>query len=405
MTLGPGVQRDGALWIGAALSAEDREAAAAGVVSAEGFRLQLLEIDPDAYRAYYDVVANGTLWFCLHGLWDLPRRPRFDRRWRQAWATYRSVNERFAAVTAEAAGPGATVLIHDYQLALVGGMLARLRPDLRTLAFCHTPFGHPGELAVLPDDAALELLTGLAGAGACGFHARRWADNFERCCEEWLGWAPPTVVSPATTDVDDLTRAATSDACDAALADLDRLVGDRQLIVRVDRIELSKNVLRGFWAFDELLTARPDLRGRVVFGAFVYPSRQGLADYLAYGQEIQTVVGMLNQKWGTAEWTPILLDPDDHYPRSVAALRRADVLLVNPIRDGLNLVAMEGPLVNERDGSLVLSRQAGCWDELGAHAFGVNPFDVEATAAALGAALDLPADVRAARARALRAAA
>jgi trehalose 6-phosphate synthase len=189
------------------------------------------------------------------------------------------------------------------------------------------------------------------------------------------------------------------------MARLDEMVGDRQLIVRVDRIELSKNVLRGFWAFDELLETRADLRGKVVFAAMVYPSRLGLAEYLAYGQEVQTLAARINAKWGVegpGGWTPIVLDPEDNHPKSVAALCRADVLLVNPVRDGLNLVAKEGPLVNQRGGVLVLSHQAGAWDELGGHALGVNPFDVTGTASALSVALDLPAAERADRAEALR---
>ena len=162
-------------------------------------------------------------------------------------------------------------------------------------------------------------------------------------------------------------------------------------------------MLRGFWAYDELLETRPEWRGQVVFGAMVYPSRLGLAEYQAYGQEVQALADLINSKWATTDWTPVLLDPEDNYPRSVAALRRYDVLLVNPVRDGLNLVAKEGPLVNERDGVVVLSDRAGAWDELGAHTVGVNPFDITGMAAALGRALDMPADERADRAAGLRA--
>jgi trehalose 6-phosphate synthase len=359
-------------------------------------------IDPPEYRAYYDVAANQTLWFCLHGMWDLPRRPRFDRHWWAAWAAFRSVNRQFAEAAAEAAAPGATVLVQDYQLALVPAMLARLRPDVRTTAFLHTPWCSPEELAVLPDAVADELLDGLAGAGACGFHAHRWESAFVAACEERLDRRPNTFVSPGATDAVALREVASSDQCGAELARLDAEIGDRRIIVRVDRIELSKNVLRGFWAFDELLERRPDLVGSVVFAAMVYPSRIGLAEYQAYGQEVQTLAARLNAKWARPGWTPIVIDPDDNYPRSVAALRRADVLLVNPIRDGLNLVAQEGPLVNDRDGILVLSRSAGAWDELGEHAVGINPFDVTGTAAALETALDLPAAERAERATALR---
>ena len=175
--------------------------------------------------------------------------------------------------------------------------------------------------------------------------------------------------------------------------------------LRVDRIELSKNLLRGFLAYDELLETRADLRGRVVFAALVYPTRQGLPEYQAYRQEVEGLVRRLNQRWGSSDWTPVLLDLEDNHPRSVAALRRADVLLVNPVRDGLNLVAKEGALVNERQAALVLSREAGAWDELSQWAIGVNPFDVTGTAEAVAQGLDMAAPERARRADALRRAA
>jgi trehalose 6-phosphate synthase len=403
VTLGPGVERDGALWVAAATGPDDNEAARQGLFHSEGFRVHPVIVDPDDYRAYYDVIANQSLWYCLHGLWDLPRRPRFDRYWWSAWERFQAVNEQFAAAADSAAAPGATVLIQDYQLALVPALLAARRPDLRTAAFLHTPWCSPQELATLPDEVAGPVLAGLAGGGACGFHSSRWAAAFEACCRERLGQAPVTFVSPAAADVVDLRSVAASGECERELARLNAAVGDRQLIVRVDRIELSKNVLRGFWAYDELLEDRADLRGRVTFAAMVYPSRLGLADYLAYGQEIQALVARLNAKWGSGgDWAPIMVNSEDNYPMSVAALRRADVLLVNPIRDGLNLVAKEGPLVNERDGVLVLSHQAGAWDELGDHAVGVNPFDVTGAATALATALDLPAAERSSRARVLR---
>ena len=402
VTLGPGVQREEAVWVAAASSPDDIEAARSGLLDAEGFHMRAVEIDAATYRAYYDVVANQTLWFCIHGLWDLPRRPRFDRRWTEAWEAFRNVNERFASLAAECAAEGGTVLVQDYQLALAPALLTRLRPDLRVVAFLHTPWCTPEELGVLPDHAADELMDGLARVDACGFHTRRWADAFVACCRERLGREPSVFVAPAATDADDLRAVASSPECAKELARLHELVGDRQVIVRVDRMELSKNVLRGFWAFDELLDTRADLRGRVVFAAKLYPSRQGVADYLSYAQEVQTLADRVNARWATPDWTPIVIDPKDNHVAAVAALRRADVLLVNPIRDGLNLVAKEGPLVNDRDGVLVLSRNAGAWDELSEHALGINPFNVSGTAAALGEALDMGAGERAKRAKALR---
>lgn len=404
--LAPLVRGTDAVWIAAAMSDGDRAAAASGVVEAEGLRTRLLALDPDLYRTAYDVVCNATLWFAHHGLFDAARRPRHDRRWGEAWEAYRAVNHAFADAAAESAPEGAAVLVQDYHLCLVGPRLAAARPDLRLVHFSHTPFAPPEWLRFLPDAAAGELLAGLCGHHACTFHTRRWAAAFEACCAARGVGAPPTAVTPLAADPDDLAAAAASDACRAAGERLDELVAGRRVVLRVDRVELSKNVLRGFAAYDLLLEEHPELRGEVVFAAFLYPSREGLPEYLAYRAEVDALVARINERWGTASWTPILLEVDDDFPRSVAALQRYDVLLVNPVRDGLNLVAKEGPLLNRRDGVVVLSTEAGAWDELaGAGAIGVNPFDVAATADALHAALTMPAAERADRAARLRAAA
>ncbi|HEV2810831.1 MAG TPA: trehalose-6-phosphate synthase [Acidimicrobiales bacterium] len=400
--LGPAVTGSGATWIAAAITDADRRAASEGVVEAAGFRLRSLVVDPDAYRAYYDVVSSGALWFIHHRLYDSARRPRFDRHWRQAWDAYREVNATFSRAVIDDAAEGAVVLVQDYHLSLLGAQLATKRPDLTTVHFHHTPFGGPDDVRMLPDDVAYELLHGLASSDVCGFQAARWAAAFEASCQEVLGRSCPTFVSPAAVDPGEITSVASSAPCADALAELDHQVGDRRLVVRVDRIELSKNLLRGFHAFDELLETRPEWRERVVFGAFVYPSREGLPEYLAYRQETEGLIRQINERWATPGWTPILYDPRDDFARSVAALRRFDVLLVNPVRDGLNLVAKEGPMVNDRDGVLVLSRESGAWAELGDAALGLNPFDVSATAAVLHQGLSMGADERRARARAVR---
>ncbi|MDP8954833.1 MAG: trehalose-6-phosphate synthase [Actinomycetota bacterium] len=402
--LGPAVAGSGATWIAGAISDADRRAAATGVIEAEGFEVRSLTVDPDDYRAYYDVVSSGALWFVHHRLYDSARRPRFDRHWRRAWESYRRVNAAFARAVVDEAPADAIVLVQDYHLTLLGAALAAERPDLSTVHFHHTPFGGPDDLRILPDEVGIELLGGLAAHAACGFQAPRWAAAFEACCLEVLGRpACPTFVSPATVDPAEITKVAASEACAAAVSDMARQVGDRRLIVRVDRIELSKNLLRGFLAFEDLLVERPQWRGHVVFAAFVYPSREGLAEYLAYRQEVEGLVRRINETWSTPEWTPILYDAADDFPRSVAGLRRYDVLLVNPVRDGLNLVAKEGPLVNERHGVLLLSRESGAWSEMGAAALGLNPFDVTATSEVLHRALVMDDGERRDHARTVRA--
>jgi trehalose 6-phosphate synthase len=400
-SLAPLVRDLGASWFAAAITDVDREAAARGMVESEGFRFRSLAVDRDAYRMAYDVVSNATLWFLHHGLFDVARRPRFDREWWEAWDAYRDVNRVFARAVADEAPEAATVLVQDYHLALVGTWLSQERPDLHSVHFTHIPFCEPGALRLLPSRVAEELLVGMGSHGACGFHARRWAANFTACCSEVLGFMPATFVSPLTPDAEDLAAVAASEAGRREAAALEEVLGNRRLILRVDRIELSKNLLRGFWAYDDLLRVHPEWREQVVFAAFVYPSREGLAEYLTYRHEVEALAESINRRWGAPGWQPVLLSASDDFPRSVAALTRYDVLLVNPVRDGLNLVAKEGPLLNRRHGVLALSREAGVWEELGGTALEVNPFDVSGTADVLARALAMTGAERRSHAAAL----
>ena len=245
---------------------------------------------------------------------------------------------------------------------------------------------------MLPTAVGTELLTAMAGFGACGFHTERWATAYRQGLALLLpdegrsAQAGPTFVSPLSTDPDRLRASAAEPSVAVALSRIEEQIGgdDRQVIVRVDRMELSKNLLRGFWAFDELLEHQPQRRERVVFVALAYPTRQGLPEYLAYQNEVESTVARINQRWATPGWTPIVLGVEDDYQRSLAALSRYDVLLVNPVRDGLNLVAKEGPLINTRHGVLALSREAGAYDELWPAALEINPFDVSGTAGGAG---------------------
>ncbi len=400
--LAPLVAGTDTVWIAAALSDADRQAASRGVIEADGIRARTLAIDPTVMAQAYDGVCNSMLWFLYHGLHDLSRRPVIDKGFRVAWEAYRRYNRAFADVVADESPDGAVVLVQDYHLALLGPLLREKRPDLATVHFSHTPFAPPHLMRVLPHDLATELLVGMAGHNACGFHSDRWARDFRNSCEEIAGITPTTFVAPLAPDADDIRGVASSDRCQAETEAIDADLGDRRLIVRVDRIELSKNLLRGFRAYDTMLQDRPDLRETVVFRALGYPSREGLPEYLAYRAEIESLAAVINHRWATPGWNPIELDLVDDFPKSVAHLRRYDVLMVNPIRDGLNLVAMEGPLVNERDGAVVLSREAGVHDALNGAVHSVNPFDIEDQALALAAALDMDAATRASRAAELR---
>ncbi|MDN3259653.1 trehalose-6-phosphate synthase [Streptomyces sp. CSDS2] len=404
------------VWVCAALGDGDRAAvrrADGGLLPVEetgGQRVRMLDIDASVHAEAYNGIANSVLWFVHHLLYQTPLEPVFDADFRRQWASYQAYNQAFAEALAEEAAEGAAVLIQDYHLALAPRMLRRLRPDLRIGHFSHTPWAPPDYFRLLPDDIAAELLGGILGADRAGFLTRRWADAFTACCREVLGPAIPSGthigVHGLGADADFLReRAHRADVAERMAALREEIGAGRRTIVRVDRTELSKNIVRGLLAYEQLLTDRPEWREKVVHVAFAYPSRQDLAVYRDYTAEVRRVADRINERYGTPGWTPVVLHVKDDFARSLAAYRMADVALVNPIRDGMNLVAKEIPVVSDEGCALVLSREAGAHEELGEDAFTVNPYDITGTARALHEALTLPAEERAARSKRLAAAA
>lgn len=392
------------IWVAAAMSDLDRAAAAAGATDLDDVDLQLLDLDPREHRMHYDVVSNATLWFLYHGLFDLPRRPRFDHRFREAWDAYVAVNAAFANRVAEVAPANDVVLVQDYHLALVPGVLTTRRPDLRAVHFTHTPFCGPNSIRVLPDDVA-RAICGSMTTVPSGFHTRRWADAFDASAITVLGAEHPRAPVFAASlgpDPSDLQETAESPEGRAALAALEERIGDRRLVMRSDRVEPSKNIVRGFLAFDRLLEEHPEWRDRVVFAAMLNASREGLPEYQAYRQEVEQAAARVNDRWARGDWEPVIMDLRDDFPRSVAGYLRYDALLVNPIKDGLNLVAKEGPLVNRRDGVVCLSTEAGAYDELQSAVAAVHPYDLDQTAGALHTALTMPDEPRRDQAARLR---
>jgi trehalose 6-phosphate synthase len=413
-----------ALWVCAALGEGDREAVRQGVAE-PGSRM--IAVPPEVFGQAYNDIANSVLWFVHHMLYQTPLEPAFDEDFTGQWASYETYNAAFADALAQEAAQGAAVLVQDYHLTLVPALLRERRPDLRISHFSHTPWAPPDYFRLLPDEVAAQVLTGILGADRAGFLTRRWADAFAQCCERVLG----AEVSPGdgdsggsgsggsvsvtyrgrTTrlgvhglgaDGDFLRERAHRDDVSAWIGRLRAEAGPgRRLIVRVDRTELSKNIVRGLLAYRRLLHEHPGWRSRVVHLAFAYPSRQDLAVYRDYTAEVSRLAAEINAEFGTADWTPVLLKVDDDFARSLAAYRLADVALVNPIRDGMNLVAKEVPVVSDNGVALVLSREAGAFAELGPDAIAVNPYDVRATAAALNTALTLPEADRAARTKRL----
>ncbi|MCS0600460.1 trehalose-6-phosphate synthase [Streptomyces sp. LP11] len=405
-----------AVWVCAALGDGDRAAvrrAEGGLLPAGetgGQRVRMLDIDAAVHADAYNGIANSVLWFVHHMLYQTPLEPVFDAEFRRQWAAYEAYNRAFAEALAQEAAEGAAVLIQDYHLALAPRMLRRLRPDLRIGHFSHTPWAPPEYFRLLPDDIAAELLSGILGADRAAFLTQRWADAFRDCCHAVLGPGIPAGtrlgVHGLGADADFLReRSHRADVAERMAALREEIGEGRKVVVRVDRTELSKNIVRGLLAYRQLLEDRPEWRERVVHVAFAYPSRQDLAVYRKYTEEVQRVAEEINAHYGTPGWTPVVLHVKDDFARSLAAYRLADVALVNPIRDGMNLVAKEIPVVSDEGCALVLSREAGAYEELGEDAIVVNPYDITGTADALHTALTLPPAERAERSKRLASAA
>lgn len=407
-----------ATWLSVAMTDGDREVAASGEavhVEPTG-HAAFVEIDPDRYDGYYNGMANRVLWLLHHYLFDLAYLPAWDAETRRIWKDYRSVNGTFADALAGEAGRSPVYLVQDYQLALVPGFLREREPSARIAHFTHTPFAGPTYLRLLPGTMREELLRGMLGADVLGFQADRWAENFLLCVRETLDGVKVDVrrrrvevdgrtvfvrAYPIALDPGPLRRTASSPQVKAIRRELVQWRGDAKLLLRVDRLELSKNIVRGFRAYDAFLEANPDWRGRVRFLSLLPRSRTEIPEYQTYTERCLEAADDVNRRHGGADWSPIEIRTEEDYAGAVAAYGLYDALLVNPIFDGMNLVAMEGPLVNRRHGPLILSVNAGAFGRLGRHAIAVNPFDVAETGEAIKTALELPEDEKVRRARGL----
>ncbi len=420
--------RGDAVWVSSAISEEDVDVAKESLhapYEVEDFKVVLVEHEEEAYDLMYNHLANPLLWFVQHGLYDLPYAPEFDEDTKKAWEEgYVRVNRNFTEAVArvlEASEQGVpAILVHDYHLYMVPLFLReRLREseagDAFVSLFVHIPWPEYEGWRVLPRYIREGVLRGLLGADIVAFHTHRYARNFVRTAREVLEvevdeekgvihyegrevWAR---AYPISIDPDEFKELAQSEE---VLKEEEELVKNLpgKLLLRVDRMDLSKNVVRGFEAYGRMLERHPQMQGEVTFLAQLQPSRGDIPEYVSYAEAIQIAVGEVNKKHGASSWEPIRLSMEDNFPRSVAAYKNYDALLVNAVRDGMNLVAKEAAVVNEKDGVLILSEGAGAYEELGEHALTVNPFDVNEQAEALYQALTMPEEERARHAEALK---
>jgi trehalose 6-phosphate synthase len=414
-------------WIASAMSDEDRVVALDNneepfeEIARDGstYRLRMLAHDEQAYDWFYNVIANPMLWFLQHHLWDLAAAPSIDHGVHHAWLEgYVSVNRAFAEAVIEELerDPHASVFFHDYHLYVAPRIVRDARPDARLVHFVHIPWPASDYWSVLPLAIRRAIHDGLLANDVVGFHTRRWRRNFIRAAEDIVGavpdWAHDSVgyegrriavtASPISVDPTEFDELAHSPAVLSAGRKLARQRPEK-LVLRVDRTDPSKNIVRGFRAFELYLDAHPEMYRRVGLVALLDPSRQEIPEYAEYVGAIQREARRVNDRFQQDGWMPIDVQISDNFPRAVAAYKDFDVLFVNAIFDGLNLVAKEAPLVNERDGVVILSENAGVHEELGDWVLSVNPFDVAGQADAIHRAIEMPVEERRDRIEAIRA--
>lgn len=415
----PQLGRDG-VWVCAARSPEDRAVSAQAQgrpvvvpVRDELQSVRFVPLDERDQQLTSSVAANPILWFVQHSLWGLAEQPAFGPEEHQAFEAYARVDEAFADAVVEELdrlGPDTFVMLHDYHLYLVAESVRRRRPDAFLHHFVHVPWPPPEVWMGLPVALSQRLLRGLLANDVVAFHTPGYAASFVETCLAALGADIDADVGgirfegrstavrsyPLSPSPETLREIAAEDATRTERAELVKHRAER-LVVRVDRADPSKNLLRGFAAFALLLEQHPEHRGRTCFLALVQPTREEVPVYREYAAGVVRAAEAVNASFATPDWTPVVLVEGEGRERALAALQEYDVLLVNSVRDGMNLVAKEGVLLNERDGVLVLSREVGAWEELGEWALGVHPLDVCDQAAALHAGLTMPVEERRAR--------
>jgi trehalose 6-phosphate synthase len=378
----------------------------------------------EAYEGYYGVIANPLLWFLQHSMWSIFRDPTIDQTtWKHWEEGYVAVNRLFAEEISRqitAASQPALVMLQDYHLYLAPQLIRyKFRPKGKyTLAhFVHIPWPGSEDWGFLPTKMRRAILEGLCAVDLLGFQTREDGLNFIRTCESHLPGCRvnyrrgkvlfrkhATYIQdfPISIDVAGLREFAENEEVASYREQILQLHGDWQIILRIDRIEPSKNIVRGFQAFDQLLELHPEHRGRVKFLSLLVPSRLDVEEYGNYLDEIMGVVGRVNAKYGGNDWEPIRVLVEENYARAVAGLQVYDALLVNSIADGMNLVAKEGPILNRRDGVLILSERTGAYQQLEDGVLVVSPLDIYGTAEAMHRALTMPAEERRALAQRLR---
>lgn len=417
-TLLPVVERFSGVWVSSAMTPEDAEVAAGypenRVPLPEDdprFTVSFVIVDRERYESYYSVISNPLLWFVQHYMWNTPYSPEIDDKIYAAWDEgYVHVNRKFAEKVVseiERNEKNPLIMLQDYHLYLCPGFIKKKVGDVFLSQFIHIPWPQRDYFRILPEKMRESIINGLLSNTVLGFHIKRYCSNFMECCGDLgydvdakdgvvLNGDEKTVVRnyPISVDPDSIRRTAKSDAFREKEDFVRKLKGDMFLIYRTDRADLSKNIIRGFKAYELFLRERPEFHGKVKFLATGKPTRQQIKEYRDYTDAVKSTVDEINRKYGNSSWKPIEYIHRADYELVAAAFKNYDCLIVNPIADGMNIVPKEAALMNEKSGTVILSEHAGCYEELAEYVIGVNPFDIKETADAIYMSITMNSDER-----------
>src|SRR5260221_5779509 len=376
-------------------------------------QLRYVNVPKGVYHNHYDIVSNQVLWFLQHYLFEhsaaFPPVEHILRAWENGYAKANAAIADAVHAQIERNASSTIVVLHDYHLYLAPTLIRHHHPAILMQQFIHIPWPEVRYWqSHLPTEITQAIYNSLLGNDILAFQTKRDAQNFLE--------GVPALLKDVDVDVEDAAiirqshrtlvrdypisisvaeerRIVHSAAGKHAAQHIRHLLGE-QTIMRVDRIEPTKNIVQGFHAYAYLLERHPELYEKVTFLAFLVPSRQALSIYRRYREEILKLIEDINQKFGRNEWTPIQAFVQNNRTQALAALQFYDVLLVNPLIDGMNLVAKEGSIVNQRNGVLVLSRTSGAFQHLQAPPIPIPPPHTAPTPAAPHPALTLSPDDR-----------
>jgi trehalose 6-phosphate synthase len=402
----------GGLWISSAITAADKELAKEGKLidfppGENLYKLKFVHTEEKEFDLFYNKISNELLWFCNHYLWSISQEPLIDDLIIDAWNSgYMSVNKKFAEQIEEAVleyDKKSIVMLQDYHLLTAATFLREKVIDLPICHFSHTTWPNPEYFGILPQKIRDDIFAGMLSNDIVGFQSERYAQNFILCCQRFTdykyenkrkaflkdGRLVKVRVYPISIDYKTTAKEANSSLASELAKKFATQNKNLKIIVRVERADPTKNTVRGLLAYGLMLKKNPELLGKIKYLVFLHSSRAEISLYRDNMNKIKAVAEQINQKYGQGDWQPLELSIEDNYSRSLAALKIYDVLVVNPLFDGMNLVSKEGPIVNEKNGVLILSKNTGAYDELKANALTVNPFDIDETADQMFVALNM----------------